>query len=180
MRSVTSVLLLAFILLSCAGKTKEAVKEKVQDTVVVPDHVELYNPFIGDSLVNPLLNNTRHKIYTLIDASCTACMAKLQKWSIFEAGLKKGSNVLLIPIFYTKDNFEILKYYFEIDSASRLKVPLVLDLDNKFVKQNAALISEFGEMTVLTDAQNVILLKGDPIGNEHDKEEFMKKIDSFN
>jgi len=173
-------LLFASILLSCAGKVKKNASEKsdVQGAVILPDSVELYNPFLGDSLANPFITNSGYKVYTLIDASCTSCMAKLQKWSVFEASIKDKGSVSLIPICYTKDNFDILKFYFEKDSTSRLQVPLVLDLKNEFVKHNAPLISQSGEMTVLTDARNIILLRGDPIGNQQDKEEFIKRIAS--
>jgi len=109
MRSFVNLfLLLCLVSFSCTGKTKEVAKANPTDKILLPDRVEIYNPLLGDSLVNPLLKNTGYKIYTLIDASCSACMAKIEEWSAFEAGLKNYNNVSLIPICYTKDKFELI------------------------------------------------------------------------
>jgi hypothetical protein len=57
-----------------------------------------------------------------------------------------------------------------------VQIPLVLDIDNTFRKENALLIDQHGETTVLTDAHNRILLTGNPIESKEDKEKFFQKI----
>lgn len=173
MRSVYYIFSVAVVfLLSCTGKTVK--DEKI--TIVMPGKVELYNPFMGEKLPNPLLTKSKYRLYTLIDASCASCFAKLRKWNEFQVALAGDSSVCFIPVCHTKDNFEILKYHFESDSAARLNVPLVLDLENKFVAHNAALVDSYGQLTALTNNKNEVLLKGDPLENKTDREKFLDQI----
>lgn len=162
------LLLLVALLVACNAAT---VNKK--QTILMPGHVEVYNPLAGENLKNPASGNSKLKIYTLIDVSCSTCILKLEKWTQFQS---EAGNVAVIPVCHSGDNFEMLKYLFENNRVGKVRLPLVLDLDNQFKKQNPELISKYGELTALTDNSNHVLLTGNPIDDKSDKEKFMKLI----
>lgn len=170
----------ALLLTSCTNKENTDKELKVQVSehfrIQPPKQIELYNQYLSDSLHQnvTLDTNKRHKIYTTIDVSCATCLEKIKKWDRFYSELGELNNkIAIIPVCVSKDRFESLKFLFETNKLPQIKIPLALDVDNTFVKQNLSLWKKYGDFTVLTDSKNNVILIGDPIGNEKDKDDFI-------
>ena len=142
----------------------------------MPEHVEVYNPYMGKELSDPLKSNASLKIYTLINVSCSPCFLKLEKWDKLQAEIKAIKPVAIIPVCVAKDNFEMIRFLFESEKIPKNQLPLVFDLDSKFIQKNSALVNPLGELTALTDQNNNVLLTGDPLENKDDKDKFIKMI----
>lgn len=175
MKTLT-VLLLFSLVIAASCKDQKAEAKAATTKISMPANVEVYNPYAGKDLANPLQRNTPLKLYTLIDVSCSTCLLRLEKWDAFEAELNAVKPVSVIPVCYSKDGFEMIKYLFESEKIPKIKLPLVLDLDNSFRQQNASLVNQLGEMTALTDRDNNVLLTGNPIEIKDDKDKFLKAI----
>ena len=174
--SVTSSILISTLFSSCKGKEKNN-SEKPE--IVVPKQLDTYNPATGDAGIISLPDSTRRlKIYTLINASCSTCLLKLKKWNNFLALVSSLKNVSIIPVCFSNDNFELLKFGFENNTLPKVHLLLVLDRDGpgSFRAQNQSLISKSGEFTALTDANNHILLMGNPTESAADSSKFMEKL----
>lgn len=172
-------LLMSFIitLYACSNGNKDAkVSTAANQHIIPPDTIELYNPFYSDKLINPLEDTTGYRIITMIDVSCASCLMKVKKWNDFKNALDGKYSASVIPICVTKDNFEMLKYMIESDSTQKLNLTMLLDTQKKFIKQNTGLIGANGDITVLADNHNKVLLKGNPLENPDDKDLFLKKI----
>lgn len=164
------------LLVSCVNKKKSPDNGFI---IQVPKHIELYNQYLSDSLHQNITLDTskQQKIYTTINVSCATCLKKFEKWDRFHSELGDlNNNLVIIPVCYSEDRFETLKFLFESRKLPPIKIPLALDVDNSFVKQNLSLWKKHGDFTVLTDSKNNVLLIGDPIGNEKDKKEFIQAI----
>lgn len=175
MKKFTALLLFCVLLCASCKEHKEkntAAREKIS----MPDHVEIYNPYMGKDISDPLKSNAALKIYTLIDVSCSPCFLKLQKWDKLQDEIKAIGPVAIIPVCYSKDNFEMIRFLFESEKIPQNHLPLVFDLDNKFRKQNATLVNPLGELTALTDENNNVLLTGNPLDDKDDKDKFFKMI----
>lgn len=173
----------ALLLVSCINKKNTDKEFKVQTIkqfkIQAPKHIEFYNQYLSDSLHVKITLDTikQQRIYTTINVSCASCLQKFAKWDRFHTELGElNNNVAIIPVCYSEDRFESLKYLFENNKLARIKIPLALDVDNSFVKQNLSLWKQHGDFTVLTDSKNNVLLVGDPIGNEKDKNDFIQAI----
>jgi hypothetical protein len=165
-----------FLLVSCVNKENSPDKGFV---IKVPKHIELYNQHLSDSLHQNITLDTskQQKIYTTINVSCATCLQKFEKWDRFHSELGElNNNLVIIPMCYSEDKFESLKFLFENNKLPPIKIPLALDVDNSFVRQNLSLWKKHGDFTVLTDSKNNVLLVGDPIGNEKDKNKFIQAI----
>lgn len=165
----------ALLFVSCANKNNPYEDLKITS----PKQIELYNPYLSDSLHSKITLDTlkQIKLYTTINVSCVTCILKLEKWDRFHSDLGlHNNNVAIIPICYSGDGFESFKYFFENDKMLPIKIPLVLDVDNSFVKQNKSLLDKYGDFTALTDSKNNVILIGNPIENEKDKNDFIQAI----
>jgi hypothetical protein len=168
--------LLCSVLLYASCKQHQGKDTAAKGKISMPDHVEVYNPYMGKDLNDPLKSNAPLRIYTLIDVSCSPCFLKLEKWDKLQAEIKAIKPVAIIPVCYSKDNFELIRFLFETDKITRNQLPLVFDLDNKFRQQNPTLVNKLGQLTALTDEKNNVLLIGDPLDDKNDKEKFLKMI----
>jgi hypothetical protein len=171
MKQLTYLLLGILTFSSCNRHKEKSTGQKI----VLPGQVEIYNPFLTKTPITSPLNNNNVKIYTLVDVSCSTCLLKLEKWDKFQDEVQQY-HVTVVPICFAKDSFEILKYLFENNQIGKVSLPLVLDLKDEFIRQNRALISDIGELTVLTDADNNILFSGDLLDDQTVKAGFIRKI----
>lgn len=165
----------ALFLMSCIDKKNTDIDFKIQ----APKNIDFYNQYLSDSLhANITLDTVKQlKLYTTINVSCATCLQKFEKWDRFYAGLGElNKKVAIIPVCYSADKFESLKYLFESKKLPAIKIPLVLDVDNSFVRQNLSLWKKHGDFTVLTDSENNVILIGEPIENEKDKNDFIQAI----
>lgn len=143
--------------------------------IIMPENIVVYNPFITD--VRARFKSDRRKeftIYPLIDVSCATCLLKLGKWDQiqFQDSLF-NKEVAIIPICYSRDHFEQLKFIFENQKISKIKIPLILD--DSFRTRNRALAKR-GDFTALTDRENHILFTGFPLKDKADKEKLFQLI----
>lgn len=174
--SVISSMLISTLFSSCKGKLKNSYENQ---EIIVPKQMDTYNPSAGDTGIISLSDSTgRLKIYTLINASCSSCLLKLKKWGHFQAQISSMKNVSIIPVCFSNDNFELLKFGFENNTLPKVPLLLILDHDGpgSFRAQNQSLISKSGEFTALTDANNHILLMGNPTENAGDSSKFIEQL----
>ncbi len=143
-------------------------KDRIALKVIIPQHVEIYNPFIADTIIQNLNNYKQRKIYTLINVSCATCLFKLQKWDSLQL---EHPNIAIIPVCHSRDNFEQLKFLFENNKIARIHIPLLLDLEDSFAIKNNSLMKS-NNLTVLTDGGDRVLLNGDPLESEIDRKKF--------
>lgn len=157
---------------------KKQSKNDLEITIAVPERVEIYDPSTGNSNALFLKNKkNRYKIYTLINASCSSCIFKLEKWTDFQSLIPNASDVSIIPVCFSHDNFELLKFAFENNKVKKITLPLVLDSEeNGFKKMNEKLVNKYGDFTVLTDANDHVLLQGDPMEDQNDKTKFLLRL----
>ena len=141
--------------------------------LILPKHIEIFNPYLPKLPDSSLLSGSKTKIYTLVNASCSTCLLQLKEWDDFETNINKQKDVQVIVVCESDDNFQLIKYLFESKKMDKIHLPLVLDLDNKFISFNASLLSSEDDLTVLTDSNNKILLSGNPIKDKNDKKRFM-------
>jgi hypothetical protein len=170
-----SIILVMVLVASCIEKKRSASGGEI---IAVPERVEVYNPSTGDS--NTLLlkrNKKRYKIYTLINASCSSCIFELEKWTEFQSMIPNVNEVSIIPVCFSHDNFELLKFAFENNKVKKISLPLVLDTgENGFKQMNEKFVKKYGNFTVLADTDNHVLLQGNPMENLNDKAKFLSRL----
>lgn len=147
---------------------------KNKKTINIPEQLEVYPPIGTQKRNNPLIADNL-KIYTLINVSCSTCLLQIQKWDNFQKVLNE-TGVSVIPICYSKDNFELLKYLYESRKLGDLQLSLYLDTNNQLIKQNKSLVSAAGKLTVLVNAKDEILLRGSPVENSTMKKKYITTI----
>ncbi|HCW63091.1 MULTISPECIES: hypothetical protein [Leeuwenhoekiella] len=169
---MSKVLILSTIILVFFSCTNQAEIENVK----VPEKIVSYNTeTLKEEEVEMESIAGDFKIYTLIDVSCATCLINIEKWDAF-AHEKEANGLTVLPICYSKDNFELLKYLVESDKLGNVSIPLYLDTNNTFMHQNDSLISEHGKFTALTDTYGKILAKGDPTEDSDVKKKYLKLI----
>lgn len=174
MKPINCFLLLTIWLLPSCAHNKKANDAAVR--IVMPAQTEVYNPYITDTSKSSLkTNNSQYKIYTFINVSCSSCLEKLVRWDKIQSQDPEFGKVALIPVCYSRDNFELLKYLFESHKFPNIHFPLVLDLRDSFATKNSSL-TRTGDFTALTDAHDRVLLTGNPVENNKDKDQFLSVI----
>jgi len=163
------IIICCMFLFSC----KQDKKADTGKLLILPKHIEIFNPYLPSIPDSSLFSGSKTKIYTLVNASCSTCLLQLKEWDDFETNINKQKDVQVIVVCESDDNFQLIKYLFESKKIGYIQLPLVLDLDNKFISLNASLLSSEGDLTVLTDANNKIVLSGNPIKDKKDKKRFM-------
>jgi len=141
--------------------------------VVMPTKIEIYSPFGADTSRAFLTDkHSPIKIYTLINASCATCLDKIEKWDKFQSENPDFSKVPIIPVCISKDSFAMLKFLFDSHRIKSMHLPMVLDLQDSFARLNRTVITT-DAFTALTDAENRILVGGDPLENEKVRAQFL-------
>jgi hypothetical protein len=164
------ILICCMFLFSC----KQGNKADTGKLLIIPKHIEIFNPYLPNIPDSTLFSGSKTKIYTLVNASCSTCLLHLKEWDDFETNINKLKDVQVIVVCESDDNFQLLKYLFESKKMDKILLPIVLDLDNKFISLNVSLLSREGDLTVLTNSNNKILLSGNPIKNKKDKKRYMR------
>jgi hypothetical protein len=173
MKSICIFLLLNLVwLFSCAPKKNYAEGVKV----VMPRDIEIYSPLGADTSRRFLTDNhSPLKIYTLINTSCATCLSKLEKWDKFQSDYPDFSKVPIIPVCFSHDSFALLKFLFYGHKIKSMRLPLVLDLKDSFYRLNRTLVKT-GDFTALTDAEDRIVVPGDPLENEKVRKRFLDAL----
>ncbi len=181
---ITVSAILFFCIASLSGCTNPKPKDTGNELrIIVPGHLEAYNPFLTDTIKSQLVlddHTKRFKIYSLINVSCSSCLLKLEKWNDLYTKLINPKNVSIVLMCYSKDNFELLKFLFENHKIPKIELPLMLDYEDNFRKQNQSLTNKLGDFTVLTDDNNRVLLTGNPIENKNEMNEFVRAMQNNN
>lgn len=177
-----TIFLILLTLFSCENENDEKVKEfryivkeNLGSKLIIPSDLQIYKPFsnyLQDSLE---MSNSKFKVYSIINASCGTCIDNMKRWEEFSSNLLK-SEVVVILIFKSDDNFELLKYACEKGIIREFPYPFFLDPNNMFMQQNKFMKRNKHFETCLTDANNRIILLGNPLYNENIKELYIKQI----
>jgi len=151
------------------------------DTVVgkklnIPTNLQAYSPFSGYLLdSNQLKHFSSMKIYSYVNVSCPSCIGSLETWKKLIPEFMK-SDVPVILICRTEDNFEYIKFRCENGSVKNFPFPFYFDAKQQYIKQNP-FIKEYGAyQTVLTDKDNNILLTGDLVHSTETKDLYLTEI----
>lgn len=167
MKTLLFCLFLSVFLSSCHQK-EENVENKI---LLLPKKMEIYYP-VGEESVE-VTRNPSYKIYVLIDVSCSTCLLKFKLWDDYYKKIREHNSTQLVPVCSSKDNFELLKYWFENDKIYKISVPILLDTENKFKILNRDLFDGVEDIAILTDTANRILLIGNPLEDQQDKKIFL-------
>lgn len=174
MKAIYCFLLLSTSLLFSCKNRKQSYADGVK--IILPTQTKIYNPFGTDTSRAFLTDNhSKFKIITLINASCATCLGKLKGWDKFQSVNPGLSKVPIIPIVFSRDSFELLKFLFESRRIPSMHLPLVLDIKDSFSLLNRSLVRS-GDFTALTDADNRIIVAGDPIENEKVRNRFLEAV----
>lgn len=192
MKMCNSTLLKFFLLLICYAlcsyrnnDTKfsehEHVKmdqpEVIGKKIILPDMMEMYSPFktvLPDSK-NEMVNGKLFKIYAYMNVSCPTCIIDIIDWQEFIS--KAYSNtVKLIMVCSSKDRFEYFKYLCETKQINPFHFPLYLDTANQYSKYNPFVNGNPVYQTLLTNADNMILVAGNPIHSDTIRKLYLYEI----
>lgn len=171
---------------SCKGKKENkeilSLKNVVNNTIgkklILPDSLEIYTPFTNYVSDSSEVFNSRYKVFSRIDASCGTCIGSVSSWSKLRSEFQRY-NVPVVLIFHSDDRFELLKYYCESGQIENFPFPFFLDKKNIFVEINKFMEENKSFETVLTDADNTILLIGNPIYSEEVKKMYINEIKNY-
>ena len=156
---------------------KQPESEKKVETVVLPDSLEVYNPFNTHGIdVNELAKRPL-KIYGFIDVSCSSCLTNIKNWAKIAIKLEKY-DIPVILICQSQDNYELLKYLCEKKDIPKLPLPFYFDTKNQFFKKNKFLNPSPNNNTVLVDKNNLVLLVGDPTLSDNIKDSYFDMINT--
>jgi hypothetical protein len=174
MKPIFHMLLLSIVLLySCNNHKKES---NTGVKINMPTQTEIYRPFDTDTNKRPIANDhSRFKIYTYINTSCSSCILKLKGWDKFQSENPDFSQVPIIPVCFSRDSFELLKFLVESHKLPTMHLAMVLDLKDSFARLNNTLVRS-GDFTALTDAEDNVLYTGDPLTNENVKNRFLNAV----
>lgn len=182
MKKNIMILLCIFSIIACEKKHnktqvnsfKTIIDNNLKKKLIIPDSLELYNPF-PDSINKNKVLSSKLKIYSHIDASCGTCIETLKAWNnLIPEISKKGVQVILICS--SDNNFELLKYYFESQEIANFSHPLFLDYKNNFLEKNKFMLESKNFETVLTDNDDKILIIGNPNFSIKIKELYFNEI----
>lgn len=166
------LLLNSMWLFSCTHKKNYSDGVKV----VMPTDIEIYSPLGADTSRAFLTDHQSPlKIYTLINTSCATCLMKLERWDKFQTENPDFSKVPIIPVCFSKDSFALLKFLFDSHKIKSMHLPLVLDVKHTFHDLNKTVVRT-GDFTALTDAEDHIIVGGDPLENENVRTRFLEAL----
>ncbi|MEX6690956.1 hypothetical protein QTN47_25835 [Danxiaibacter flavus] len=169
---------LLFVLLMLSTNCNSDRTNNIAQTLFVPSDVQVFNAkttTTGSEYLKSV-NVLPFRIYTLVNAYCSCCVDDIRKCNQLSLELKDYKSVAVVPVCYSHDNFELLKFLFESDTLKNIFIPLILDNTDAFRKKNAPLIDSKEKFTVLTNGDNKILAIGNPYDNEADKNKFLNLI----
>jgi hypothetical protein len=168
------------ILSSCVYDNKGLSQVPEARQILLPEGLETYNSALDKTEFHPGAKSHSLKIFTTINVSCATCVLKLDEWKKFQMEAGNCTKVLLVPVCTSKDKFEMLKYLFESNELKEVDFPLLLDSTRAFQAANKQFAGDASGVAVLTDSDNVVMLTGNPIENQTDRQLFLDKICKLN
>lgn len=85
------------------------------------------------------------------------------------------AKIKVVLVCYSSDYFEYFKYLCESNEINKFKGQFLLDTSNRFALKNPFFLEEIVNKTVFTNAENEVLLVGNPLYNEILLNSFLKK-----
>ena len=150
---------------SCEDNTwKTNYPNLVNKQVVISDSVMPYNKYADKSI-----QEKSKKVITVLKAGCSICVRKLKDWqNIINKNFQKFNNDFYFivtgkPNFYFKEN---------IINKNYLHIPVYLDKDKSFIKENNLTAIREKE-TIILDENNKIIFYGSPL-YEHNVDEIKR------
>ena len=146
--------------------------------VIMPDTFERYTPFKNDATLTSKVQAqvmSPLKIYAFVNVSCPSCIVDIANWQSFISDTLKNE-VPVIMVCTSKDRFEYFKYLCEGDQIKHFTFPLYLDTKNQYVTRNPFVTENLAYQTVLTNADNTILVSGDPLHSESVRKLYLDQI----
>ncbi|GAA3561010.1 hypothetical protein [Snuella lapsa] len=147
----------------------------LDEKLLIPDSLRIYAPFnnyISDSLE---ISNANFKIYSIINSSCITCISNIKLWNSIIVEFKKYE-VPVILICESDDEFELMKYLCESRKINDFSYPFFLDERREWFKLNKFMKNDDDFNTVLTDVNNKVILKGNPLYSKEIKGLYINKI----
>ena len=163
------------ITLSCSNISQNTSRAS-QKRIKLPENFEIYNSELKKTEFAAGNKNFPLRIFTTINVSCATCIQKLAEWEKFQKEVKHCTKLLLVPVCVSKDKFELIKYLFENNKVGELNFPLLLDSSQTFGTLNKRFADVMSGISVLTNADNEVLLTGNPIENKADRIKFLDRI----
>ena len=172
------ILLFSLFFISCdctLNSSKVNVVNKVSDSLI---KVNLrYDDLLGYTSKEDSSNLNNDYFFTIIsyiNASCSSCLAEIDKWNIFSKEISQKVRILLI--FYSNDNFEYLKSVLESEKLNNSQIEIYFDQENQFLKNNPLFTNHNFENTILMDVNDRILLTGNPLHAIETKNSYLANI----
>ena len=179
-RYVIQLILLICIIISfsfCNNTSKETTEEKVTewigDTLYLPETSEiLYKDSVYQN-GEPINNNAKLKIATLISGDCGSCVKDLKRWDKFFQfiGSKKEAEIL----FYLETS-KLSYFKTRLYESTIHKYPLIIDKNFKFSDTNKLPPKDKRFQTFLLDSNNRVILVGNPVYNDKLMKLYKKEI----
>ncbi len=175
--------MLSFFLISmssCEKKQEKNLKSVTELTIgtklMIPSNLTLYNhPSSGYNVDSTEIANSKYKIYSHINVSCSTCLEEISLWADIITSFK-SYQVPVILICSSHDNFELIMHLFETNKIKNFSYPIFFDLDDDYIEKNKFMDKENHFKTVLTDSENKILLLGNPIYSKKIKEMYLNEL----
>jgi hypothetical protein len=176
---VASLCIIVLDAYSSSDNAERKYKSTFIDTATVRflSDFELYKPLhhpLRDTIL-PIIHGHEKKIIMYINVSCSSCLVKLAEWAKLSTEFAK-SNVVVIMVLYSKDNFQYFKYLCEQGSIPGFNLPFILDIKNEFVQYNRHSEELISGIPCLVNEKNDIILSGDPLHSEKTRNLFMNAI----
>ncbi len=177
-RAILFLIVVWFVSCDNNKKVNYDTDTSVEGKLIIPQRIVMYQPFpSSNSIVDSVkIANSSLKIYSLVDGSCATCVGSIKKWINFT----KMTNIPVILMITSSDEqFNLFKYVCEEGEFKNFKYPFFLDLNNEFYSLNRELFADKGIHTVLADADNKILLFGNPTESSTIQKDYLEKIKLF-
>ncbi len=158
MRPLPFFCLLIFSLFACTNTSDKQKPKKIIKIKMVSFSEE--NPF---AVTFP--QHTKYTIISYLNVSCPPCLAEIKKWNEFNAK-NNHDNFQIKLVCYSDDDFQYFKFLCREKSIDKFPYPFLLDTAKEFVVLNKIFKKPEVDKTVLIDADQKIILYGNPLNNE--------------
>lgn len=177
------VLMLGMVVfLSCKNKKTANVDERTGKINVIlgktfhsPSDIKLYMPFEKQFSDSIGMFNSKLKVFSYINVSCSTCLDELENWSTLATELS-AYKIPVILVLQSKDRYELLKYLIEENKLKPYPYPFVFDVNNQYFPFNRFLSEADRLYTVTTTKKDKILYVGDPMHVESDRTKLLASI----
>ena len=153
---------------------KEVIDDILGKKVFFPDTIQFYYSSSDYVLDSAKIFNSDYIILTYLDASCGNCIGDIKDWGTIVPLFRKYS-VPVVLICGSDDDFAMFDYLCDLGKIS-FQYPFVLDINNKYLKNNEFMKLNEDFKTLLVNNHNEILLLGNPIRSKAIKDLYLKEI----